>query len=77
MALSIRNAKVEKLARQRASEHQMSVTAVIGEALEIMAPPPRHGLANRLREIALDLKRNTPGGGRRLTKDEIQSEWMD
>jgi len=77
MALSIRNAKVEKLARQRASEHKMSVTAVIGEALEKMAPPSRRGIANSLRDIAIDLKQLTPGGGRRLTKDEIQSEWMD
>ncbi|MDE2385595.1 MAG: type II toxin-antitoxin system VapB family antitoxin [Alphaproteobacteria bacterium] len=77
MPLSIRNAKVEKLARQRAAEHNMSVTAVIGQALQNMAPPTRKGLAAKLRQIATELQLSSPGGGRLLTKDEINAEWMD
>ena len=76
MPLSIRNSKVEKLARQKAAERNMSVTAVIGEALEKLPPLERKGLAAALRDIASDLAKKTPGGGRLLTKEEINEEWM-
>ncbi len=77
MPLSIRNAKVEKLARQRAAERNMSVTAVIGEALQEMRPPQKETFVEFVEKLAEELAKNTPGGGRLLTKDEINAEWMD
>lgn len=77
MALSIRNPKVEKLARAVAAQYGTSMTEVVGLALEEYAKKSKPNLAEIARKIADDLKRDTPGGGRKLTKDEINAEWMD
>jgi len=77
MPLSIRNAKVEKLARQRAAEHNMSVTAVIGEALHAMPPAQKESFGEFAEKLAANLAKHSKGKGRRLTKDETNAEWMD
>ena len=75
MPLSIRNPKVEKLARAVATQHGLSMTAVVGLALEDFAKKSKPDLAALGRKLADELRRNSPGGGHRMTKDEIDEMW--
>ena len=77
MPLSIRNPKVEKLARAVAAQHRTTVTAVIGTALEEYSKKTKPDMLEFVRKLSADLMRDVPDGGRKLTKDEINAEWMD
>ena len=76
MPLSIRNSKVEKLARQKAAERNTTVTAVIGEALAALPPPRKESFAQIARRLSGELALHAQGKGQRLSKDEIDEEWM-
>ncbi len=77
MPLSIRNPKVEKLARVAAAQHGISMTEVVGLALEQFAQKSKPDLVELARKISDDLMREAPRKRRNLTKDEINAEWMD
>ena len=75
MPLSIRNPKVEKLARAVAAQRGLSMTEVVGLALEDFAKKSKPDLVALGHQLAGELKRNSPGGGHRMTKDEIDEMW--
>ena len=77
MPLSIRNPKVEKLARQIAAQHKTTITGAIEMALEKLSKSTNEDFVEFARKLSDDLMRNSPGGGRKPTKDEINAEWMD
>jgi hypothetical protein len=77
MPLSIRNPKVEKLARAVAAQYGTTVTGAIEMALEDYGKKPKPDLVEIARKISEDLMRHAKPGRRKLTKDEINAEWMD
>lgn len=83
MALSIRNPRVEQLARDLAQKRKTTMTDVIVKALERdMKMEAESGADNRplheqLKEIADRLKRKGKPGGHMMTKQEIDRMWGD
>jgi antitoxin VapB len=77
MNLQIRDERVHELARRLAIKRQMDVTEAIILALEneLEREASDDGLPARVAEIAQRLKDMSPGGGRTMTKDEIDAMW--
>jgi antitoxin VapB len=77
MALSIRNPRVEELARQLAAKRNMTMTDVIVHALEKEAKDEidSRPLREKHKEIADRLLRLGQPDGHRMTKDEIDRMW--
>ncbi|MDX8439515.1 type II toxin-antitoxin system VapB family antitoxin [Mesorhizobium australafricanum] len=77
MNLQIRDPRARELARQLAEKRKISMTEAVIEALESELQREREQtpLAERLAVIAKELKSKAAGGGRALSKDEIDEMW--
>ncbi|MER8658504.1 type II toxin-antitoxin system VapB family antitoxin [Mesorhizobium sp. M0847] len=77
MNLQIRDPRARDLARQLAEKRKISLTEAVIEALESELQREREQvpLAERLAAISNDLKAKAGGGGRDLTRDEIDEMW--
>jgi antitoxin VapB len=79
MALSIRNPRVEELARQLADKRKTTMTDVIVKALEkdakAEATTTSDSLHQQLKDLADRLKRKGKPGGHMMTKEEIDRMW--
>jgi hypothetical protein len=77
MAISIRNPRVEEIARDLAAKRNMTMTDVIVKALEkeAMVDMDNRPLRDQLKDIADNLKRKGKPGGHKMTKDEIDRMW--
>jgi antitoxin VapB len=77
MNLQIRDARAHELARKLARKRGISMTAAVIQALEsqLEREGDERPLSERLAEIASRLKAQSPGGGRDMTKDEIDEMW--
>ena len=79
MALSIRNPRVEELARELARKRKTTMTDVIAKALEkdakAEAEADTRPLYEQVKEIADRLKRKGKPGGHMMTKEEIDRMW--
>jgi antitoxin VapB len=79
MALSIRNPRVEELARDLAAKRKTTMTDVIEKALEketkAEAEADTRPLYEQVKEIADRLKRKGKPGGHMMTKEEIDRMW--
>ncbi len=75
MALSIRNPRVEELARKLATKRKTTMTDVIVKALEKEVEADTRPLYEQLKEIADRLKRKGKPGGHMMTKEEIDRMW--
>lgn len=77
MNLQIRDKRAHELARRLAARRNTSMTEAVITALENElgrdASEPR--LRERVARIVDDLHRRSPGGGRVMTKDEIDEMW--
>ncbi len=79
MALSIRNPRVEELARELAIKRKTTMTDVIVTALEkeaeAEAKSDMRPLRIQLKELAEEFKRKGKPGGHIMTKEEIDRMW--
>lgn len=77
MNLQIRDPRARKLARQLAEKRKISMTEAVIEALESELQREREQipLAERLAAISRDIRSKAGGGGRALSKDEIDEMW--
>ncbi len=76
MALHIRDERAATLARRLAKRRGTTVTRAVVEALEGALAREERPLAERLAEIADELKRlGHPERGRPVTKQEIDELW--
>lgn len=77
MNLQIRDPRAHQLARQLAEKRHLSLTEAVIEALEaqLQKESARTPLADRLAEIASQLKAKAKAGGRDMSKDEIDEMW--
>jgi hypothetical protein len=79
MALSIRNPRVEELARKLAVKRKTTMTDVIAKALEkddkAESETDKRSLREKMRELAEDFKRKGKPGGHIMTKEEIDRMW--
>jgi hypothetical protein len=79
MALSIRNPRVEELARKLAVKRKTTMTDVIAKALEkddkAESETDKRPLREKMRELAEDFKRKGKPGGHIMTKEEIDRMW--
>jgi antitoxin VapB len=76
MNLQIRDKRAYELARRLAEKRNTSMTDAVIAALEneLGREKPRP-LSVQFAELAKELKDLSPGGGRRMTKDEIDEMW--
>lgn len=78
MALHIRDDRAARLARQLASRKGTTMTRAVVEALEGALAREERPLAERLAEIAREVKRlGNPKRGRPVTKREVDALWGD
>ena len=76
MALHIRDDRALKLAKKLAARRGTTMTRAVVEALEGALAREQRPLAERLAEIADDIKRlGDPKRGRPVTKQEIDELW--
>lgn len=76
MALHIRDDRALRLAKRLAKRKGTTMTRAVVEALEIALAREERPLAERLAEIAADIKRRgAPKRGRPVTKQEIDELW--
>lgn len=77
MNLQIRDPRAHELARRLAEKRKVTMTDAVIDALEAELRRQSEGtpLAERLAEIAGDLRSKTKPGGRDLSKDEIDAMW--
>jgi hypothetical protein len=79
MALSIRNPRVEELARELAIKRKTTMTDVIVKALEkdakAEADADTRPLREQLKGLVEDFKRKGKPGGHVMTKEEIDRMW--
>jgi antitoxin VapB len=76
MALHIRDDRALKLAKKLAAHRGTTMTQAVVEALEGALTREERPLAERLAEIARDIKRRgDPKRGRAVTKQEIDELW--
>lgn len=77
MNLQIRDPRAHELAQKLAEKRGVSMTEAVIDALEAQLErgADEKPLAERLAEIADRLKAQSPGGGRDMTKDEIDEMW--
>jgi antitoxin VapB len=77
MNLQIRDPRAHQLARQLAEKRHISLTEAVIEALEaqLQKEATRTPLAERLADIAHQLKAKAKTGGHDMTKDEIDAMW--
>jgi antitoxin VapB len=77
MPISIRNPRVEELARELAQKRNMTMTEVIVQALENEAnkKTDNRPLREQLKELSDEFKRKGKPGGHIMTKDEIDKMW--
>lgn len=79
MALSIRNPRVEQLARELARKRKTTMTDVIAKALEKDAKAEvekdKRPLREQMKELAEEFKRKGNPGGHIMTKEEIDRMW--
>lgn len=77
MNLQIRDKRAHELARRLAEKRNTSMTDVVITALENEAERDAKGpaLRDRVAKLVDDLHRRSPGGGRVMTKDEIDGMW--
>ncbi|KKC32299.1 type II toxin-antitoxin system VapB family antitoxin [Devosia psychrophila] len=77
MNLQIRDPRAHQLARQLAEKRHLSLTEAVIEALEAQLQRETAGtpLAERLADIAHQLKAKAKTGGHDLTKNEIDEMW--
>jgi antitoxin VapB len=77
MPISIRNPRVEKLARELAQKRNISMTEVILDSLENAKRTDRNTrpLHERIDEIVGVLHRQAKPEGHALSKDEIDRVW--
>lgn len=77
MNLQIRDVRARELASKLAEKRGTSMTEAVVTALEneLRREESEPSLATRLDELAQKLKDMSPGGGRHMTKDEIDEMW--
>jgi antitoxin VapB len=77
MPISIRNPRVEELARELALKRKMTMTEVIVDSLEVATKmeEDKRPLRERLLDIVEDLHRISKPGGHTMTKEEIDRMW--
>lgn len=77
MPLQIRNPRARELARRLAERRGTSMTGAVIDALEAQwrRENQRRSLAERLNEIAADLKSQAGTGGRDMSKEEVDEMW--
>ncbi len=76
MALHIRDERAGKLAKKLAARRGTTMTQAVVEALQGALAREERPLAERLAEIADDIKRKgDPKRGRPVTKQEIDELW--
>jgi antitoxin VapB len=77
MPISIRNPRVEELAREMAQKRNVSMTEVILESLEAAkkADLQKRAPRDRIDEIVEELHRHAKPGGHMMTKEEIDQMW--
>jgi antitoxin VapB len=77
MNLQIRDKRAHELARRLADMRQTNMTEAVVSALEyaIEREKPKENIVERFAELAAELRRRSPGGGRDMTKDEIDAMW--
>jgi len=75
--LQIRDARARALARQLAEKRKTSMTEAVIMALEaeLRRETERKPLAERARTYAAELRAQSQGAGRDMTKDEIDAMW--
>ena len=77
MNLQIRDKRAHELARKLAEKRNTSMTEAVITALEdalVRAQPDEH-LVERFKALADELHRRSPGGGRDMTREEIDAMW--
>lgn len=77
MTLHIRDKRAQELAQRLAEKRNTSVTEAVITALEneLGREEREPSLQERVAELVDDLHRRSPGGGRQMTKDEIDEMW--
>lgn len=77
MNLQIRDKRAHELARRLAEKRKTSMTDAVITALEneLRREGDEPSLAAKLDRLAQKLKDMSPGGGRQMTKDEIDEMW--
>lgn len=77
MNLHIRDKRAQELAQRLAEKRKTSVTEAVITALEneLGRDAPEPSLQERVAKLVDDLHRRSPGGGRQMTKDEIDEMW--
>lgn len=76
MNLQIRDKRAHELASQLAGRRKTSMTEAVITALENeLQRTDQRPLAERYAALAEELHRRSPGGGREMTKDEIDAMW--
>jgi len=77
MNLQIRDPRAHELARRLAEKRKVTMTDAVIDALEaeLRRQSAQTPLAERLAEIAGDLRSKGQPGGRDMSKDEIDAMW--
>lgn len=77
MTLQIRNERVNRMARELADRWHTTKTDAVMRSLEEMLKTEDRELTvqDHIKRISDELHRRSPGKGRDLTKDEINSLW--
>lgn len=79
MNLQIRDPRAHELARRLAKKRGLSMTDAVIQALEAQLQldegASRSARLASIQAIAADLAARSPGGGRDMTKDEIDRMW--
>ena len=76
MNLQIRDKRAHELAAKLASERNMTMTEAVITALQNELGRQRQGdFKERVAKLVEELHRRSPGGGRDMTKDEIDAMW--
>jgi antitoxin VapB len=75
MNLQIRDPRARELAKRLAEKRKVSMTDAVIDALEAELRRESKPLAERLAEIAGELRSRAKPGGHDMTKDEIDAMW--
>ena len=77
MNLQIRDKRAHELASELAGRRKTSMTEAVITALEneLRRADNEPSLQERVARLVDDLHRRAPGGGREMTKDEIDEMW--
>ena len=77
MNLQIRDKRAHELASELADRRKTSMTEAVITALEneLRREDNKPSLQERVARLVDDLHRRSPGGGREMTKDEIDEMW--